>query len=112
MGVSRTFIHEVDFYSDDRAFLQRLSHKLAADLRAGRGVILVTTERHRAALTRDFQSLGLDIETARNIGRYVCLDAGETLREMAGDAGIVADRFKRAVGGLIDEVSHRSPDLP
>ncbi len=71
--------HEAGFYSDDRFALDDLTQFIGAALKAGNAAIVVATESHRDSLLPRLQAYGLDIATAIEQGRYVALDAADTL---------------------------------
>ena len=71
--------HEVRFYSDDEYFLGSFTQFIGAALKAGNAVIVVATESHRDSLLPRLQAYGLDIGAAIAQGRYISLDAAETL---------------------------------
>jgi DNA-binding NarL/FixJ family response regulator len=71
--------HEVGFYSDDRPFLEDVTQFVAAALRAGNAVIVVATESHRNSLVPRLQAQGLDIGALIEQGRYIPVDAADTL---------------------------------
>jgi hypothetical protein len=108
MDSSRQPLHEVYFYSDNGGFVRRLARVLATDLMSGKGVMVVATEEHRGGLAREFAALGLDAKLAQSAGRYVSLDAHETVIELLGGPGIDPAWFSDSFGGLLDEISGRS----
>ena len=71
--------HAVQFYSDDTFFLDGVTLFLGNALKAGSAVIVVATESHRERLLPRLQGLGLDIGAAIEKGKYVSLDAAETV---------------------------------
>jgi DNA-binding NarL/FixJ family response regulator len=71
--------HEAGFYSDDASLLDGFTQFVGAALKAGNAVIVVATELHRGNLLPRLQAHGLDIGTAIEQGRYISLDAAETL---------------------------------
>lgn len=71
--------HEVGFYSEDRIFLDHVKRFIAAALKAGNAAIVVATESHRERLLWELQSEGFDMRAAIAEGRYIPLDAAETL---------------------------------
>ena len=76
-GIPRS--HEVEFYSDDAAFVVGFSRFIEAALEARNAVIVITTESHRKSLLRRLQEHGVDVATAIEHGRYVPLDVADTL---------------------------------
>jgi CheY-like chemotaxis protein len=71
--------HEAGFYSDDRCFLDDITQFIGAALKAGNAAIVAATESHRDSLLLRLQELDLDIDDAVEQGRYIALDAADTL---------------------------------
>ena len=71
--------HEVGFYSDDVSLLDGFTQFVGAALKAGNSAIVVATESHPDDLLPRLQAHGLDIAAAIEQGRYISLDAAETL---------------------------------
>jgi DNA-binding NarL/FixJ family response regulator len=71
--------HEVGFYSDDARLLDDLTQFIGAALNAGNAAVVVATESHRESVLLRLQAQGLDISAAIEQGRYIALDAAETL---------------------------------
>ena len=71
--------HKIEFYPDDAAFVGGFTRFIEAVLEAGKAVIVVATESHRKGLVRRLQEDGVDIAAAIEQGRYIPLDAAETL---------------------------------
>jgi KaiC/GvpD/RAD55 family RecA-like ATPase len=71
--------HEVGFYSADRFFLDDLTQFIGTALKAGHAAIVVATESHRDSLLLRLQAHGLDMGVAIEQGRYIALDAADTL---------------------------------
>ena len=71
--------HEAGFYSDDRFALDDLTQFIGAALKAGNAAIVVATKLHRDSLLPRLQAYGLDVGTAIEQGRYIALDAADTL---------------------------------
>jgi len=76
VGVSN---HEVGFYSDDRRLINTVAQFIEAALQAGNPAIVLATQSHRDSLQQRFQADGVDIDGATEEGRYVALDAADTL---------------------------------
>ena len=100
-----THDHVVSFYDDDDDLIAEVSQFVASGLRDGDAVVVVATDAHLAGLDTGLARRGLDADLARTRGEYVCLDAAETLAKfMVGEAPD-AERFTRAVGGVIDRAA-------
>ena len=78
-NVGNNHHHEVGFYSDDRHLLDDVTRFIGAALKAGNSAIVVATESHRKSLILELQAQRLDIGAVIEHGRYIALDAAETL---------------------------------
>jgi len=96
--------HVVQFYGDDGFFLDELSRFIGTALGAGEAALVIATKEHRDGLARRLKMWGLDTTRAKAQGRYVALDATETLAEFMVDGWPDAARFAEVVGGLIESV--------
>jgi hypothetical protein len=74
-----THRHEAGFYSDDGSFLDAFTQFIRAALMVRKAVIVAATESNRDSLALRLQANGLDIGAAIEAGRYISLDAVETL---------------------------------
>jgi len=71
--------HEAAFYSDEASLLNGFTQFIGTALEGGNSVIVLVTESHRDGLLARLQAYGLDIGPAIRQGRYIALDAAETL---------------------------------
>jgi hypothetical protein len=95
--------HEVQFYSDDSVLFDRLVPFAAAALKRGDAVVIVATMSHQNGLLRKLKSDDLDVDAAIKAGRYVAVDAVETLSMFMVNDMPEPSRFFRIVGGLLEE---------
>jgi CheY-like chemotaxis protein len=93
--------HQVEFYSDDPAFIAGFSCFVEAALEAGKAAIVVATESHREGILQKLQKPGVDMIAAIEEGRYVPLDVGETLSTFMENDSLDPVRFLRVIGDLI-----------
>src|ERR1700684_282899 len=77
--------HVVQFYGDDGFLLDELSRFIGKALGAGEAAVVIATKEHRDGLTRRLQMWGLDTTWAVAQGRYVAMDAAETLSKIMLD---------------------------
>jgi DNA-binding NarL/FixJ family response regulator len=97
--------HEVEFYSDDAAFVVGATRFIEATLESGNAVIVVATESHRNRFLQRLQEDGVDIAAAIEQGRYVSLDVAETLSTfMVNDLPDPA-RCLKVAGDLVMEAA-------
>ena len=93
--------HEASFYSDEHHLLHGLTQFIGAALKIGNAAILVATESHRDSLLPRLQAYGLDVAAAIQQGRYITLDAADTVSTfMANDLPDPA-RFMEAAGNVM-----------
>ena len=93
--------HEVGFYSTNRSLLDDLTQFIGAALKAGNAAILVATEPHRDSLLPRLQAHGVDVGAAIEQGRYIALDAFDTLSTFMVNDQPDPVRFLKVVGDLI-----------
>jgi DNA-binding NarL/FixJ family response regulator len=98
-GVTRR--HEAHFYSDEACLLDRITQFIGAALMAGNSTIVLATEPHRAALLPRLQAHGLEVDVAIEQGRYIALDAAETLSIFMINGMPDSVRFLKAFDDLI-----------
>ena len=93
--------HEAGFYSDDRCLLEDLTEFIGAALMVGNAAIVVATESHRDSLLQRLQTYGSDIAAALEQGRYISLDAADTLSTFMLKDMPDPGRFLKLFGSLI-----------
>ena len=93
--------HEVGFYSDDRLFLDGITHFIGTALQAGNAAIVVATESHQDGLLARLQAYGLDVGAAIEQGRYIGLDATDALSTFMTNGMPDPARFLKFFGNLI-----------
>jgi DNA-binding NarL/FixJ family response regulator len=93
--------HEAAFYSDDASFLEGFTQFVGVALSEGNAVIVVATESHRDSLLPRLQRYGLDITAAIEQGRYIPLDAADTLSTFMVNDSPDRTRFLEATADLI-----------
>jgi len=103
-------VHVVQFYTEDRFLLDELSHFIGTALTAGSSAVVIATKGHNDNLSQRLTSQGLDLAKAVAEGRYVVLDAAQTLAKfMVGGLPDVA-RFSKVIGGVIARASAAAQD--
>jgi signal transduction histidine kinase len=104
--------HVVQFYGEDAFLLDELSRFIGTALGAGEAAVVIATKEHRDGLAQRLQAWGLDTTKAIAQGRYVPLDAAETLSKIMLHGSPDAARFTAVVGGVIERVTASTPGEP
>jgi hypothetical protein len=89
--------HVVDVYEDDDHLVEDVTRHLLAGLRNGERAVAVATAGHLDAFADGLRAGGVDPVAARDEGRYVALDAAETLGRCLRNGVPDADRFQAAI---------------
>jgi signal transduction histidine kinase len=104
--------HVVQFYGEDAALLDDLSRFIGTALGAGEAAVVIATREHRDGLAKRLQAWGLDTAKAIAQGRYIPLDAAETLAKITPGGWPDAVRFADVIGGVIARVGVASDGEP
>ena len=97
--------HTVEFYTDDECLLNDLNCTLGSALLAGDSAIVIATPGHRERLAQLFAERGFDLGPAIREGRFVPLDASETLSGFMADGSPDRTRFLNQLGSIITRAS-------
>ena len=98
--------HEVEFYSEEALFLAGVCDFAAAVLGAGNPVIVMATASHRENIIRSLKRDGFDMDGAIEQGRYISLDAAESLSKVMVNDIPDAARFFEGLNNLITSASN------
>jgi hypothetical protein len=93
--------HLVQFYETDAFLAESVKDFVLAGLERGESALIVATKEHRMAIDELIEASDLDVQTLRNEGRYVLLDAAETLSRFMVDGEPEPALFSAAVGSLV-----------
>jgi PAS domain S-box-containing protein len=93
--------HSVQFYKDDSVLLEDLNGFIGTALMAGNSAIVVATRVHREGLSRLLSTQGIDVNLAAKQGRYIALDAYETLSKFMVNDVPDETLFKKLIGNVL-----------
>src|SRR5579859_4702606 len=93
--------HTVQFYADDEFLLDGASRFLGAALGAGEAEIVIATPLHRDGLAARLQARGVDVDLAASQGRYIAVDAAETLSMFMLDGWPDSVRFVNTMESVL-----------
>jgi signal transduction histidine kinase len=100
--------HTVQFYENEGFLSEAVCDYLAAGLTVGQALVVIATAAHRDAFSRRLGSEGFDVEGASRDGWLTMLDARETLSTFMIDGMPDPERFRAAVGPVIERAILRS----
>jgi PAS domain S-box-containing protein len=95
--------HIVQFYTEDSFLLDSVSRFLGTALGAGDAAVVVATSEHRSQLAQRLQARGLDTLAMAQKGRYIALDAQQTLTKFLVDGHPDPGAFAEIVGHVITQ---------
>lgn len=97
-----THSHEVQFYSDEKVLLDRLSRFVGSGLDAGGVVAAFATEPHRNTFIEGLQSNGLDVHTAIQRGTYLVFDVADTISAFMVNHSVDPARYLAGMADLME----------
>jgi len=100
-GPERKAAHSVQFYKDDSVLLEDLNGFIGAALAIGNSAVVVATRVHREGLSRLLNAQGIDVNLAAKQGRYIALDAYETLSKFMVNDLPDETLFTKLIGSVI-----------
>src|ERR1700722_20628246 len=90
--------HIVQLYTDDGFLIDVLSRFMGGALAVGDAAIVVATGPHRIELERRLSERGVDTAKAASQGRYITLDASDTLPRFMVNGAVDESRFNSIIG--------------
>lgn len=94
-------VHSVHFYEHDGELIDRLRGIVISSLATGNSVLIVASEEHRSQLTRSLHLNWTNWAAARHEGRFLLVDARETLEQFMVDGRPDRKRFVGCVSELV-----------
>jgi signal transduction histidine kinase len=97
--------HTVQFYGEDLSLQDELSRFIGAALVAGDAAVVIATAAHRDGAAQRLLSRGFDTRKAIEQGRYITLDAAETLANFMRNGWPDAVLFNEVIGSVLSKAS-------
>jgi uncharacterized protein with WD repeat len=101
-------VHSVHVYEKEMDLITRLCAIVSTSLRLGDAVLIVATPAHRHQLVSELEKVGIDVHAAVRDGRYIMLDAAETLSTFMLNGSPDATRFSASVGTVLEDARARA----
>jgi PAS domain S-box-containing protein len=99
--------HFVQFYADDAVLEMAVVEYAANAFHEGAVAIVVATAQHLAAFERRWVARGIDLESARDHGHYVPLEAEETLGKLLHDGWPRSTAFSHVIEPVVARAAER-----
>jgi hypothetical protein len=100
--------HVAQFYERDELVIANVGYLARETLAQGDSVVLIGTPSHLNAMQKLNRLEGLDLNGLRKNGRYLALDAAETLSAVLGNRSPDKAKFETIVGRAISGAIDRS----
>ncbi|HYN85495.1 MAG TPA: ATP-binding protein [Pyrinomonadaceae bacterium] len=94
--------HFVQFYESEPFLLDSVSGFVSAGLGAGDACVVVAGPRRLEILERRLAAEGVDVAASAAQGRYVALDARDTLARIMHEGEPEWSRFEEVIGGVVE----------
>lgn len=104
--------HVVHFYENDSFLVEEVSRFLGTALGAGDAALVIATKAHREGFAQKLKSRGLDTAVAAAQGRYITMDAAETLAKFMINGQPDAERFTALIGAVVARASKAAGGEP
>ena len=104
-GEADRHAHTVQFYGASAVLVEELSSFIGGALAAGDSAVVIATKANRDGLERQLHFRGFDTARAIAKGRYIALDAAETLAAFMRDGWPDAALFTEVVGGVLAQAA-------
>jgi MEDS: MEthanogen/methylotroph, DcmR Sensory domain len=101
-------VHSVHVYQQEIDLITRLCAIVATSLRLGDAVLIVAAPEHRHQLVSALEKAGIDVHAAAREGRYIMLDAAETLSTFMRNGSPDATRFSASLGKVLADARTRA----
>jgi hypothetical protein len=92
-------------YGSDQELAREVGNLLLEGIQTGDLLLIIATEPHRRAFAYELAAAGVNIALARLEGRFVELDAAETLAHLLNGGRIDPGAFQRVVGEVVERAT-------
>jgi DNA-binding NarL/FixJ family response regulator len=103
--------HTVQFHANDSYFLDEVSQLVAATLRSGEQVVIVTSEATRIGVAQRLQARQMNLAVLAARGQYVAQDSALALSQVMHDGRPDKERLAEVIHGL-DQLRLAVPNGP
>src|SRR4051794_39696810 len=104
--------HAVQFYDEDSFLVESVARFLGQSLSAGGPAIVVATREHRDAFAEELQLRGIDVVEATSQGRYIALDAADTLSRFMVEGFPDREHFNYTITNVVARLKAAGAEAP
>jgi signal transduction histidine kinase len=101
--------HIVRYYEDDASLVAEVGQLVTAGLVTGEPAVVIATPTHRDGLERRLKAQRINVGEAHRSGRYVPLDAAETLARITTNGWPDPVKFGDIIGGAVGRAAALAP---
>jgi len=98
--------HIVQLYTDDAFLIEVLGRFIGSALAIGESAVVIATAAHTAQLEKRLSASGVGTFKATSQGRYITLEANETLARLMVNGSVDEGRFKRVIGDVLNRAKN------
>jgi PAS domain S-box-containing protein len=104
--------HAVQFYESDEYLIKKVAGYLADGFRNGNAMVVIATPEHREGVKQALEGEGFHVHAALRNGQLKEFDARTTLLSFMDGDQPDPERFRTAIGPVIESCRQRHEDLP
>lgn len=103
--------HFVQFYQEDVYIVDSVAEYFIHCLKSNGIGIAAATRKHLDEIEKKITGFGVDLESARREGRFIELDAEETLEMLLVDGSVDDDLFFQVIGSLVEKSAQQGREI-
>jgi hypothetical protein len=107
MAPLNTFDHSVLLYTSEQELLNSLIKYFTVGWAAEERCIIIATPEHRHILEQQLSDAGFDLRLMETLGKYIALDAANTMSYFMENGMPNAESFNRVIGSMIPYIPKR-----
>ena len=105
-------VHSIQIYEDSSLFLDQLAELAGSVLGSGGACIVIATDKHRSGLAERLTGWAIDLFQAGRSGRYLALDASETMSRFMVEGWPDRELFCRTIEPVLAQAQASTARSP
>jgi hypothetical protein len=103
--------HFVQFYESDDFIIEEVAEYMTHGLRSGDTCMIIATHEHLEGIEKSLSAFSRYFDSAVRDGRFIALDAHDTLARILTNGIPDANKFNSLIGGLLSEAADRGSGI-